>query len=132
MAPEARPHFFDQTPESLAALVIEWGMPRFRAAQVMDWVYRRGVADPQAMTNLSKADRQALTERMAFLRGTPIRHLQATDGTQKLLVEWDMEPTGSSGSLTVLGASGPGQRTDRQTECVMIPAQSPEGRERKT
>ena len=128
-----RPHFFNLDPDELAATLAGWGMPRFRAKQVQEWVYARGVADPEAMTNLSKADRQTLADRMTFLLGHVVRHQVATDGTQKLLVDWEPRGMADGGSrmgdgkplpLTVLGAPAPdsGGHADRQTECVMIPA----------
>ncbi|MEM1107157.1 MAG: 23S rRNA (adenine(2503)-C(2))-methyltransferase RlmN [Planctomycetota bacterium] len=129
--PDERPHFFDHTPETLAELFGEWGMPRFRAKQVMDWVYAKGVADPRNMTNLASRDRQVLAERMRFLDGVPVRHQYATDGTQKLLVDWSLdlaewEARERSTSLNVLGnALG---NSAAQTECVMIPS----GPKRKT
>jgi len=145
-----RPYFFDQTPESLADLLVGWGMARFRAAQVMDWVYQKGVADPGQMANLSKRDREVLAERLVFLRGAVLRHQLATDGTQKLLVDWslteddlhaDAEPgaTGEASgtprdttSLNVL-QDAPLGSSKTQTECVMIPASSSDsGKLRKT
>ena len=139
-----RPYFFDQTPDTLAALLADWGMPRFRAAQVMDWVYQKGVANPQAMVNLSKQDRVMLVERMVFLRGAVLQHQLATDGTQKLLVDWslteddlhaDDKPRGgeaSGTSLNVLQDTTLGS-SKTQTECVMIPATSSDsGKLRKT
>ncbi len=142
--PDDRPYFFDQTPETLAELFAGWGLARFRAKQVMDWVYRKAVADPLAMSNLSAADRALLAERMAFLRGAVLRHQLATDGTQKLLVDWsltesdrhaDAQPrsrTASGTALHVLQDASLGSSAT-QTECVMIPATSTDsGRERKT
>ena len=123
-----RPHFFDQTPDSLAELLTRWGMPRFRGQQVMDWVYRKGVADPQQMTNLRQADRDLLCREMVFLRGTLVRHQRASDGTQKLLVDWSPAPepnadTDADGPTTALPQlSQPDPQN--QTECVMIPAVS--------
>lgn len=114
---DRRPHFFDHTPDSLSELLSGWGMPGFRAKQVMDWVYAKGVADPLAMTNLGKADRQLLADRLMFIDGSAIRHQQASDGTQKLLIDWSVphDPAGRGTSLQVLGSSA------TQTECVMIP-----------
>jgi 23S rRNA (adenine2503-C2)-methyltransferase len=142
--PDDRPYFFDQTPETLAELFAGWGLARFRAKQVMDWVYRKAVADPLAMSNLSAADRALLAERMVFLRGAVLRHQLATDGTQKLLVDWsltendlqaDAPPRGRGASgtaLHVLQDASLGSSAT-QTECVMIPATSTDsGRERKT
>ncbi|MFI4859225.1 MAG: 23S rRNA (adenine(2503)-C(2))-methyltransferase RlmN [Phycisphaerales bacterium JB063] len=140
-----RPYFFDQTPETLADLLGDWGMARFRSKQVMDWVYRKGIADPGQMANLSKADRDLLTQRMVFVRGAVLQHQRATDGTQKLLVDWSLDSSTIDGRDTCLpiGAGGGGSAlrvlnnaagsSDTQTECVMIPATSGDsGKRRKT
>lgn len=115
-----RPHFFDQTPDSLRDLCVQWGLAPFRAGQVMQWVYGRGVADPAKMTNLAQRDREALAENMRFITGRPVRHQLATDGTQKLLLDW-AEPAEVPGAgLPVLGGGG---GSESQTECVMIPTE---------
>ncbi len=132
-----RHHIFDFTPETLADWCLERGMPRFRAKQVLEWVYLKGVADPAAMSNLSKGDRDMLAREMTFLSGPAVAHQVATDGTQKLLIEWSdglvgagvsaAEATVDHGTrLPILGVDGrpgamPYSRTERQTECVMIP-----------
>ncbi|HZW10952.1 MAG TPA: 23S rRNA (adenine(2503)-C(2))-methyltransferase RlmN [Phycisphaerales bacterium] len=139
-----RHHLFQHTPDSLRAWFAERGLPSFRAAQVLDWVYRKGIADPALMTNLAKRERDMLAAEMTFLSGGVLRHQLATDGTQKLLVEWqDSSETArqrdseagagsSGGDLPLplhpsLGAqhSALSTHTDRQTECVMIPSEDP-------
>ncbi len=60
----AKPDFFGLSVRELDDLLTGWGWPRFRAAQVREWAYQRFVADPEKMTNLSKADRAALEEAM--------------------------------------------------------------------
>jgi 23S rRNA (adenine2503-C2)-methyltransferase len=127
------PHVFSFTPESLAPWCVERGMKPFRAAQILEWVYTKGVIDPAAMSNLSKLDRDVLTREMTFLSGATLRHQLASDGVQKLLVEWDEGDKGTKGqgdkvgeaeprlSLPVVGE--PGGDTSRQTECVMIPSE---------
>ena len=87
-----RPHLFDLTPDTLGELMAGWGMPAYRAEQVLEWVYRHGVTDPHQMTNLGKADRQTLAQRLGFVRGRVLNHQLATDGTQKLLIDWDLSP----------------------------------------
>ncbi|MEM6553201.1 MAG: 23S rRNA (adenine(2503)-C(2))-methyltransferase RlmN [Planctomycetota bacterium] len=141
------PHFFDQTPDTLADLLAGWGMPRFRAKQVLDWVYRKGVADPQAMTNLSQRDRDTLAQNMTFLTGRVIRQQTATDTTQKLLIDWSLPPEApqkptdsirgprtddcSLNALTVLNPTQGSSET--QTECVLIPSTSRDsGKARRT
>ncbi len=131
-----RPHLFDLTPESLSAHLGEWGMPAYRATQVLEWVYRHGVTDPAQMSNLGKADQRTLGERLSFIRGGVLEHQRATDGTQKLLVDWSL------GRGSGFGDQGSGRTTadvnrsislplipeprtpnpKQQTECVMIPA----------
>ncbi len=139
MSADARPHFFDLDPDGLQRVVADAGMPRFRAAQVLDWVYRRNVTDPRAMTNLSARDRDVLGESICFVRGDVVRHQRATDGTQKLLVDWGVlqgsgdRVQGAGGSTAKQDAKDdatnplalyPEPRTlnpDQQTECVVIP-----------
>lgn len=123
-------HIFEFTLESLQAWMAERGMPKFRAEQLLDWVYVKGVCDPAQMTNLSKRDRDLLSdpqEGITFLSGSIVSHQAATDGVQKLLIEWNdysaqaaAKPDASI-ALRVMGSGGGGDST-RQTECVMIPA----------
>ena len=81
-------HFFDLTPDALRDWCCEHSMATFRAQQVLDWVYRKGVVDPANMTNLSQRDRDTLTSEMMFLSGGTIAHQVASDGVQKLLIAW--------------------------------------------
>lgn len=81
-------HIFQHTPETLTQWCAQRRMPAFRAKQILEWVYGKGVADPAAMTNLAARDREALAREMTFLSGDVVRHQSASDGTQKLLVEW--------------------------------------------
>ncbi len=112
------PLIFDLTPDTLRDHVTALDMPAFRARQVLEWVYDQGVLDPSAMTNLSKADREKLAAAIRFGSARVLGHQQATDGVQKLLVQWDVvgDRAGSAGDAE---AEDPA----RQTECVMIPTE---------
>lgn len=123
-------HIFEFTPEALADWCGERRMAPFRAKQILEWVYTHGVADPAAMSNLSKLDREVLARDMGFLSGEVLKHAAASDGTQKQLIQWTdfasasgatpaVAPTSATTSLNVLGSGGD---TSRQTECVMIPS----------
>ncbi len=92
-------HLFDLTESELADAVVDWDLPRFRARQIVEWVYGKGAQDFAAMKNISKADRQALASRLCITEGKIVEHQSAGDGVEKLLMQWD------AGS----------------TECVMIP-----------
>ena len=135
-----RPHIFDLTPDEFGDIVVGFGMPRYRAKQVLEWVYAKGVADPALMTNLSQSDRDVLAAEIDFVIGGVLRHERATDGTQKLLVDWavsegetiDQKASTAGRSLSVLN-NPVGGGVETQTECVMIPAKSEEsGKTRKT
>ncbi len=89
-------HIFDLTPDTLEAWCESRSMPKFRARQILEWVYQKGIAEPEKMSNLSKLDRTRLAADITFLSGEVIRHQSATDGVQKLLIEW-REGTGATG-----------------------------------
>ena len=133
-----KPHFFDQTPDSLADLFVQWGLKKFRAKQVMQWVYEKQVGDPQQMTNLSQGDRDLLSQNMVFVDGAVLVHQRATDGTQKLLIDWSLSQADVEAACPDTGAAlhvlnNPIGDTRAQTETVMIPAQSREsGKARRT
>ncbi|MDY7109518.1 MAG: 23S rRNA (adenine(2503)-C(2))-methyltransferase RlmN [Planctomycetota bacterium] len=111
--------FFDLDPPGLEAYCRERDMPRHTADQLLDWVYRKAVTDPEEMTNISRAHRDVLHRTMQFYTGAIEAHQLASDGTQKLLIAWFEadEPAGEAG-LPVLDAPH-----RRRTECVMIPAE---------
>ena len=73
--------------EELEAGVLGLGLERFRADQVVDWVYRKRSADFEGMTNLSLEQRAALRETFHL---TPVREaahqVSALDGTRKFLL----------------------------------------------
>jgi 23S rRNA (adenine2503-C2)-methyltransferase len=125
-----RNHFFDHTPQTLGEWCQSVGMAKFRATQILEWVYEKGVTDPALMTSLSKADRDKLAADMTFLSGSVIRHQLASDGTQKLLIQWNDGETADTGALVqppraaLLPVLQPAlSDSTRQTECVMIPAE---------
>ena len=70
---------FDELKMALAGL----GQPVYRADQVADWVYRKGVTDPAKMTNLPPA----LAGQLVVATSKVAQRLDSTDGTIKLLLE---------------------------------------------
>src|SRR6478672_2901477 len=64
------------------------GWPAFRAAQLRDWVYNKCIDDVALMSNLSKADRAILHERVTIADGIVTKQQRSSDGTQKLLIAW--------------------------------------------
>ena len=88
--------FLSLTFDELTDAVEQVGIPRYRAKQLADWVYAKGVTDPVAMTNLPTD----LVERLKIMTSRVASRADSTDGTLKLLLEL---------------ADG------QHTECVLIP-----------
>lgn len=73
------------TLEELTQFLFGMGKERFRAAQLMRWIYRRGVSDFAAMTDLSKELREELDARAFVSDWTPETAERSSDGTRKYL-----------------------------------------------
>jgi 23S rRNA (adenine2503-C2)-methyltransferase len=73
-------------PAELEQALAVLGAPRFRAAQLYRWIYRRGVADFAAMTNLSRELRATLAERCTVSTPRVARKDVSVDGTAKYLI----------------------------------------------
>ncbi|HHJ38460.1 MAG: bifunctional tRNA (adenosine(37)-C2)-methyltransferase TrmG/ribosomal RNA large subunit methyltransferase RlmN [Methylothermaceae bacteria B42] len=63
------------------------GEKPFRARQVLKWIHDRGVVDFGAMTDLSKALRERLSQLAEIPVLNEVRSQQSTDGTRKWLLE---------------------------------------------
>ncbi len=88
-AADARPNLIGLSRADMAAALAEMGEPRFRADQLFQWVYNRGVTDFDAMTNMAKPLRAALAVRFTIIRPTVARDLDSIDGTHKWLIRLD-------------------------------------------
>ncbi|MBV9492558.1 MAG: 23S rRNA (adenine(2503)-C(2))-methyltransferase RlmN [Verrucomicrobia bacterium] len=89
----------------------------YRAAQVLDWLYRKRVKTAAAMTNLPAELRRDLDESYAIGALEAVRMVGSTDTTQKFLFRL------RDGALveTVLIPASPalyGSKSDRRTLCV--------------
>ncbi|MGB7218959.1 MAG: 23S rRNA (adenine(2503)-C(2))-methyltransferase RlmN [Vicinamibacterales bacterium] len=62
------------------------GHRRFHARQIYQWIYRRGVSDVAAMTDLSRALRQRLAEEFTLATPEIVHREQSVDGTEKFLL----------------------------------------------
>jgi len=71
--------FFNSHPDDFKKLLNEKGYPDFRAKQISEWVWKKGVTDPIKMKNLPMALRQQFT---VHSMSCDLR-LQSSDGTIK-------------------------------------------------
>ena len=114
----AKQDFFSLSPQAFDAIAIDFGWPKFRANQVRDWVYKKGIIDPNLMTNLSKLDRDKLANAISFGESDIAAQQHSEDGTIKLLLRW---PSGASAE-TVMIPDG-----QRYTACVSSQVGCPVG-----
>jgi 23S rRNA (adenine2503-C2)-methyltransferase len=114
----AKVDIFGLLPDEFDNLVGTWGMQRFRASQVRDWVYRKGVTEPQQMLNLAKSDRVLLGEKVQFASAHVIARQDSNDQTQKLLLGW----SDAANAETVMIPDA-----DRRTACVSSQVGCPVG-----
>jgi 23S rRNA (adenine2503-C2)-methyltransferase len=74
----------DQLIEELA----KQGEKTFRAKQIWNWIYARGVKNWAEMTNISKEMRQILEENFSLNRPEISKDILSSDGTRKWLVKF--------------------------------------------
>lgn len=74
---------------ALRALFVERGEKPFRADQIMQWIYRRGLDDFDGMTNVAKDLRERM--KVWFTIKTPelVAEQTSTDGTRKWVLRLD-------------------------------------------
>jgi 23S rRNA (adenine2503-C2)-methyltransferase len=73
--------------KSLPAWLAEEGQPAFRARQIRQGVFVRRACDFASLTDLPRSLRQRLAEEFRLFTSRIVRHEQAADGTEKLLLE---------------------------------------------
>lgn len=81
-------HLLDRSPTDIAAWVVEQGLPKYRTAQLLRWIYDKRAASFEAMSDLPKAMRGVLAQQFQLWSSTVVAHKHAGDGTEKLLLEW--------------------------------------------
>jgi 23S rRNA (adenine2503-C2)-methyltransferase len=100
--------------DELVDVVTSEGFPKFRAKQIWQWIYQRGVADFDDMGNIPKDMRAKLSEKFVIGRPEIIEELKSVDGTMKWLlrmsdgqeVEMVFIPEAERGTLCVSSQVG--------------------------
>jgi len=77
-------------------------VPRFRATQICEWIYRHRVTRFEEMANVPADLREALVRRYVIVQSEAVVEQRSTDGTHKILLRW---------------------RSGGTTECVLIPSE---------
>lgn len=102
-------NLLDLSSEAVTELVQDLGWPRYRAGQILRWLYRQRARSIEQMTDLSKTDRDRLTTVATVSRLSQPFSNCSTDGTTKYL----FRVAGESQIESVLIPEG-----DRLTLCV--------------
>jgi 23S rRNA (adenine2503-C2)-methyltransferase len=111
--PDIKSRSLAELEQDLAA----WGEPKFRAAQLLHWVYQRHAADWEIMTNLPKTLRQRLQANYTLSAFPLVRLQSSTDSTVKFL--WRLADSNLIESVLVPASPALyGQPSDRFTLCV--------------
>lgn len=84
---EVRRGILDVPADEVRAWLMEQGEKPLRAKQVRRWLLAGGAESFEAMSDLPKALREKLAETFVPFVATVLRHLEADDGTHKLLLK---------------------------------------------
>ena len=106
-----------RTRDELVPQLAGWGVPAYRADQILDWIYKKRVSNWSAMSNVPAELRERLGREMSLCSLELVRLQGAQDTTRKFL--WRLR----DGDLieSVLISANPGlygEKSDRHTLCV--------------
>lgn len=80
------PHLLNSIDDSLTAWLTEHGQGGYRAKQIRHWLFASRAGDFQEMTDLGRSLRHELAAEFTLWTTSVMRHTQADDGTEKLLL----------------------------------------------
>src|SRR5580765_8975902 len=83
----SRPDLAELELPALEAALEARGHERFRARQIFGWLYKRGVSDVAAMTDLSRELRATLSSEFTIARPALEHRDTSIDGTEKFLLK---------------------------------------------
>ena len=110
--------FLGLLPSEADELLRQQGLDPWRGRQLRDWVYSKMVTNPDQMTSFSAKQRELLKRMFAFAPAHMIMRQDSSDGTIKLLLEWEPGQTAE----TVMIPDG-----GRRTACVSSQVGCPVG-----
>lgn len=85
-ADPTKPPLFGESLDSLKAKLVERGEPPFRAAQILEWVYKKRARDWESMTNLPAGLRTWLDDQYDLKPANLVLLKNSSDVTDKLLL----------------------------------------------
>ena len=106
---ESKPKLIGMTLEELQGVAVKGKMPKFVGKQLAEWLYDKRVTDFEEMANISKKNKQWLSENYQIGREAPVKKSKSADGTVKYLFN-----AGASGRIESVYIPD----KDRATLCV--------------
>ena len=100
-----------KTPDELVSIAVSEGLPAFAGRQIGEWIYHKRATSLDAMTNLSKAAREKLSEKYEVGIAMPVDVRTSSDGTRKYLFPVDGDPSNAVEAVMIPDG-------DRKTLCV--------------
>ncbi len=80
-------YLLDWSEAQLIDWLLERGWPKFRARQILTWIYQKRADSFDAMTDLPKGLRAQLASAFEIFRSVTAAHQKSVDGTEKLLLQ---------------------------------------------
>lgn len=80
-----KPKLIGMTLQELQDVAYRGGMPKFVGKQLAEWIYAKGAVDFDEMVNISKKNKQWLSENYEIGRRNPVQASKSADGTVKYL-----------------------------------------------
>lgn len=114
--PKKRP-IYGESKESLESYLAEIKEPKFRAKQILDWLYKKRAFSWDEMSNIPQALRDKLADEFEITPSKRILDKASADNTEKLLLELG---DGSLIETVVIRApqTGVGVENSRKTICI--------------
>ncbi|WP_437585453.1 23S rRNA (adenine(2503)-C(2))-methyltransferase RlmN [Sorangium sp. So ce1000] len=109
-------HPVARLPEEWSASLAARGERSFTAKQVFQWIHRRGVLDPAAMTNLPARLREHLAAEGLGEVLTPERVHRSEDGTRKMLLR--LRDGATIETVLLPSVSGPGSQAQLDADAA--------------
>lgn len=84
---EKLPHILSFSEADICSTLASWSQPKFRAKQVMEWIYQRNTIDPEQMSNLPSGLREKMKLEWDCALPRVVSSLSSEDGSTKLLLK---------------------------------------------
>lgn len=110
--------FFDLTRDDVTAWIASLSEPKYRADQVLRWVYQEGATSYEEMSNLPKNLRARMADEVPLYTSTVLHTQTSSDGTVKTLLQW---PDAATSECVLIPDE------ERRTACISTQVGCPVG-----